>query len=70
MTDILEEFGKHLRKVGLRKGISQEKRAELASLHRTYVSSGERDKRNISMVNICRLAKALEIKVRDLMPKM
>lgn len=70
MTDILEEFGKHLRKVRLRKGISQEKLAELAGLHRTYVSSVERGERNISLVNISRLAEALEIKLRDLMPKM
>jgi len=54
--------------VRLRKGISQEKLAELAGLHRTYVSSVERGERNISLVNIHRLAEALEVKLRGLMP--
>ena len=62
-------FGQHLRKVRLRKGVSQEKLAELAGLHRTYVSSVERGERNISLVNINRLAKALGVRLRELMPK-
>ncbi len=68
MPQITEKFGGHLRKVRLRKGISQEKLAELAGLHRTYVSSVERGERNISLVNIHRLAKALDVGLRDLMP--
>ena len=51
-----------------RAGISQEKLAELAGLHRTYVSSVERGKRNISIENIERLAKALETTMASLMP--
>jgi len=42
-------------------GISQERLAELAGLHRTYVSSVERGARNISIDNIERLAKALDV---------
>lgn len=61
-------FGKRLREVREEAGISQEKLAELSSLHRTYVSSVERGKRNISIENIERLALALGVTMRDLMP--
>jgi transcriptional regulator with XRE-family HTH domain len=40
----------------------------LAGLHRTYVSSVERGKNNISLINIERLALALGVSMRDLMP--
>ena len=42
-------------------GISQEKLAEISGLHRTYISDIERQKRNISIDNIERIANALNI---------
>ncbi len=48
--------------------MSQEKLAELAGLHRTYVSGVERGERNISLANIERLARALAVPMSDLMP--
>jgi transcriptional regulator with XRE-family HTH domain len=63
-------FGNRLRDVREKAEISQEKLAELAGLHRTYVSSVERGKRNISLVNIERLAVALGVSMKDLMPAM
>jgi transcriptional regulator with XRE-family HTH domain len=68
LPDIQERFGRNLRKLREKKGLSQEKLAELADLHRTYVSGVERGERNISLVNIERLAKALAVPLRDLMP--
>jgi transcriptional regulator with XRE-family HTH domain len=68
LPDIQERFGRKLRKLRLQKGISQENLAELAGLHRTYVSGVERGERNISLVNIERLARALAIPLADLMP--
>ncbi len=68
MSDIFLRFGKKLRLVRERKGLSQEKLAELAGLHRTYVSSVERGKRNISLLNIERLAHALGVSLAKLMP--
>jgi transcriptional regulator with XRE-family HTH domain len=68
LEEILVEFGNRLREIRKGKEISQEKLAELAELHRTYVSSVERGMRNISLVNIKRLADALEVEMADLMP--
>lgn len=42
-------------------GLSQEKLAELAGLHRTYISAIERERRNISIENIENIANALSI---------
>ena len=64
---MLIRFGQNLRKIRERVGISQEKLAELAGLHRTYVSSVERGERNISLLNIDRLAKALAVPMAKLM---
>lgn len=68
MDDLLQRFGDKLRSVRQRKGLSQEKLAELAGVHRTFVSSVERGERNISLLNIARLAKALEVPLTKLMP--
>ena len=48
-------------------GISQERLGELADLHRTYVSSVERCHRNIGIDGIERIAKALKMKLADLL---
>lgn len=68
LADVFMRFGKRLREVRLQHAISQEKLADLAGLHRTYVSSVERGTRNISLLNIERLAKALKVRMADLMP--
>jgi transcriptional regulator with XRE-family HTH domain len=49
------------------RGISQEALADEAGIDRTYVSSVERGKRNIAIDNICRLAAALDVDVRELL---
>jgi transcriptional regulator with XRE-family HTH domain len=41
------------------RGLSQEKLAELAGIHRTYIGDVERGTRNIALVNMTRIAKAL-----------
>lgn len=61
-------FGKIVREKRNALGISQEKLAELAALHFTYVSSVERGERNLSLSNIAKLANALGCSMKDLMP--
>lgn len=65
-SDIKQRFGKAVRRRRRELDLSQEKLAELAGLHRTYVSDVERGDRNISLENIEKLAKALEISIVDL----
>ncbi len=52
-------FGQAIRRSRLKKGMSQEELAELAGIHRTYIGDVERGTRNISIVNMSRIAKAL-----------
>jgi transcriptional regulator with XRE-family HTH domain len=57
--DTLKRFGQKVRDLRTKLGISQEELAELSGLHRTYISSLELGKRNVSLINIYALAKAL-----------
>jgi transcriptional regulator with XRE-family HTH domain len=46
--------------------LSQERLAEMAGLHRTYISSVEQGRRNVALVNVRRLARALGVDTADL----
>lgn len=59
--NICEKFGRNVFYYRSKKGLSQEKLAELSNLHRTYISAVERGIRSISLNNIEKIAKALEI---------
>jgi transcriptional regulator with XRE-family HTH domain len=65
-TPARETLARNLRRLRAQQGISQEQLADLAGLHRTYVSSIERGERNVSIDNIERLAKALKVTAADL----
>ncbi|HNQ72339.1 MAG TPA: helix-turn-helix transcriptional regulator [Verrucomicrobiota bacterium] len=60
-------FGLAVRRARERLDVSQDKLAELANLHRTYIGSVERGERNISLVNIAGLARALKTTPTKLM---
>lgn len=64
--DILIEFGKKVRETRLQNGISQEELASRANVHRTYIGMIERAEKNITLENIDKIAKALNIKIVDL----
>ncbi|MDQ2842615.1 MAG: helix-turn-helix domain-containing protein [Acidobacteriota bacterium] len=55
------QLGKTLRQRRLSMGLSQEALAERADLHWTYIGGIERGERNVSLINIVRIARALEL---------
>lgn len=61
--DIKQKFGKRLKELRLKKGLSQEALANIADLDRTYIPSIEKGERNVSITVIEKLAKALEVKI-------
>jgi len=61
--DILIRFGLMIKKNREKQNLSQEELAEKCGLHRTYISSVERGKRNISLLNINKIEKSLHIKL-------
>ena len=58
---VQKSFGLRLRPLRSRLGMSQEELAHLAELDRSYVGQVERGERNISLINISRLARALTV---------
>lgn len=65
--DVRKKFGKQLRALREARGWSQEEFADRAGLHRTYVSAVERGVRNPTLSVLERLAKALGIKLSELL---
>jgi len=65
MKDIRKSYGERLKAFRKKKGLSQEDLGFKSSLHRTYISEVERGRRNISIVNIARIAKALDLSIKE-----
>lgn len=64
---ILLLFGAHVKALRLQNDISQEQLALLSELDRTYISGIERGKRNISLLNILKLASSLNVPAAQLL---
>ena len=64
--DIKLRFGNRIKELRKQKGFSQEKLANLADIDRTYLPTIEKGERNVSIEVVERLAKALDVKVKDL----
>ena len=65
--EIKINFGVRLRKLRTDRGLSQEELAYLSNLDRTYIGSIERGERNVSLINITKIANALGILPKELM---
>lgn len=70
MTNLTKQYqvflGKKIRIEREKLGMSQEKFGELVKVHRTYVGMIERGEKNITLNNLLKFAKALNLQVRDL----
>ena len=64
--DIRIRFGRAIRRIREEQEINQEEAAERCGLHRTYYSGVERGVRNVSLVNIEKIAKGLKTPLPDL----
>jgi len=63
--EVLIKFGKKVRRERSNLGISQEELASRAGVHRTYIGMIERAEKNITLENIDKVAKALNLKLAD-----
>jgi transcriptional regulator with XRE-family HTH domain len=68
-SEILKMFGERVRQLRKVKDFSQEELAHRADLHRTYIGMIERAEKNITLLNIEKIANALEVKIQDLFKK-
>jgi transcriptional regulator with XRE-family HTH domain len=64
---ILVKFGQRVRQERTRRKLSQERLAELAGVHRTYIGMIERAEKNITLESIEKLAKALDLTPEELL---
>lgn len=66
MSGVLGALGRAIRQVREDRSLSQERLAEIAGLHRTYISSVEQGRRNISIDNIFKIANALGVSMTEI----
>lgn len=69
MGSVLRNFGRRTRQLRTLRGWSQEELADECGLHRTYIGGVERGERNVSLVNIERIAKALRVGIPSMFMK-
>jgi transcriptional regulator with XRE-family HTH domain len=63
---VLVEFGNRVRELRKQKNLSQEELSYQADLHRTYIGMIERAEKNITLINIEKIASALNIDISSL----
>lgn len=67
--ELLKLIGKQIREVRVSKDFTQEEVAHYSNLSRSYYGDIERGTRNVSAINLVCIAKALDVQVGDLFPK-
>ncbi len=63
---ILLAFGQRVQELRKERNLSQEQLADMAGVHRTYIGMIERAEKNITLCNIKKIAKALDVNIKDL----
>ena len=69
-VDIRIRFGRAIRRIREEQGINQEEAADRSGLHRTYYSGVERGVRNLSLINIEKIAKGLKTSLPDIFSRL
>lgn len=70
MSDIAKIIGQRIRNYRTQKGLSQEKLAELAGCHPTYIGQLERGEKNATLESVERIASAMDISLSELFDKL
>lgn len=65
--DISVRFGKKVKEIRMAKNMSQGNLAKILGVHPTYISGIERGVRNMALKNIEKLAKALGVRIHELL---
>lgn len=65
-SDILTQFAENLKVIRKNRNLSQEDLADLAGVHRTYIGMIERREKNITLISLEKISKALQINIEDL----
>lgn len=65
-TTFLKKIGERIRDLRHEKGLSQEELADIADVHRTYIGMVERGEKNITVLTVARIAKALNTPVSNI----
>ena len=70
MSDIAKIIGQRIRNYRTQKGLSQEKLAELAGCHPTYIEQLERGEKNVTLESVEKIASAMDISLSELFDKL
>ena len=70
MSDIAKIIGQRIRNYRTQKGLSQEKLAELAACHPTYIGQLERGEKNATLESVEKIASAMDISLSELFDKL
>jgi transcriptional regulator with XRE-family HTH domain len=63
----LIQFGENVKLTRKEKGLSQEELASRANLHRTYIGMIERAEKNITLINMLKISRALDVPISKLL---
>ena len=63
---ILLAFGQRVQELRKKRNLSQEQLADMAGVHRTYIGMVQRAEKNITLRNIKKIAKALDVNIKEL----